>query len=292
MKKAKSIPIYESDRASSEDVAGYDRAHSASVSRCGSQKRHYPPTHAGCRPDPDPDPDPDPVPHMPLTDTAKAQESLAMTRLEALGTLTTCRNVIAALELNRLRKTRTGMCNWIAFWEALYDRAFADLLISRVMSALYKVDALFRAVSFELHQLAQRTGLAIAGASTEDEIIHILEQMEYEVIARVVRRRRHCRHILARLRVNIEAIPVKVSDELFNDMKRGVFALDIFCDYHPGDAKAEQAERMWHQNYIRQRVGLVAMSPYLYRQWRETAVSEPHPLMEYSSNTRWTDYEG
>lgn len=182
----------------------------------------------------------------------------------------------------------------MGFWERLYERSFANVLSSRVMAALYKVDALFRAVSFDLHQLAQKTELAIVSASSEKEILHILERMEDEVGIRRRRRRRKAQHILQKMRANIEAIPVKVGDELFDDMKRGVFALDVFGDYHPGDERAEQTERMWPQHFMRQPVGLVAVSPYLYHQWRESAVSDSTstPLTTYSSNARRTDSAG
>jgi hypothetical protein len=89
----------------------------------------------------------------------------------------------------------------------------------------------------------------------------------------------------------MELIPVKVGNELFDDMKRGVFALDIYCDYHPGDPVAERTEQMWSQHYIDQPISLVAVSPYLYRQWRETSVSSDMslPLMAYNSNTCWAN---
>ncbi|KKK17289.1 hypothetical protein P175DRAFT_0430048 [Aspergillus ochraceoroseus IBT 24754] len=204
-----------------------------------------------------------------------------------------CRHVIASLELTRLRKSRKGIYHWLGFWDRLYERPFSRLLSSRVTSALYKVDALFRAVSTDLHQLTQRMELAIIQASSEKEILHILERMEEEVGLRRRRRRRKAQHILDKMRANIEAIPVKVNDELFDDMKRGVFALDVFCDYHPGDLTAEETESMWPEHFLDQPAGLVAVSPYLYRQWQESALSGASgaymPLSAYSSNTTWYD---
>ncbi|OJI97875.1 hypothetical protein ASPVEDRAFT_37327 [Aspergillus versicolor CBS 583.65] len=259
---------------------------SSTTSRCGQQRRYYRSLDLG--------PEPDPEPYMSTSNITDTRQSLEMTRLEALHTLDTCRHVIASLELTRLRKSRSGLCHWMGFWERLYERSFANVLSSRVMAALYKVDALFRAVSFDLHQLAQKTELAIVSASSEKEILHILERMEDEVGIRRRRRRRKAQHILQKMRANIEAIPVKVGDELFDDMKRGVFALDVFGDYHPGDERAEQTERMWPQHFMRQPVGLVAVSPYLYHQWRESAVSDTTstPLTTYSSNARRTDSAG
>ncbi|KAI9374380.1 hypothetical protein BJX61DRAFT_532401 [Aspergillus egyptiacus] len=266
---------------------GRTRSHTAST--CGSQQRYY----SSVVTDPRPDPDPDPEPHAHIQSPLGTRGSLEMTRLEALHTLSTCRHVIAALELTRLRKSRLGMCHWISFWQNLYERSFATSLIRRVAAALYQIDALFRAVSFDLHQLTQRTELAVATASSEKKILHVLERMEDEVRMRGRRRRRKAQHIFQKLRASIEAIPVKVGDELFDDMKRGVFALDVFGDYHPGDARAEQVERSWSQHFINQRVGLVAVSPYLYGQWRQSAVTDAtQPLTAYSSNTRWTDTVG
>ncbi|KAL5336688.1 hypothetical protein BJX70DRAFT_389749 [Aspergillus crustosus] len=290
MAEQSSAVLPKTRRASSEVVVVAGRPRSVTSSTRGSQQRYYRSIDIGIRPEPDPDLEP----QNPIPGILDRQESLEMTRLEALHTLDTCRHVIAALELTRLRKSRSGLCHWIAFWEQLYERSFAAMLTTRVMAALYKVDALFRAVSFDLHQLAHKTELAIAGATSEKEILHILERMEDEVGIRRKRRRRKAMHILMKMRANVEAIPVKVNDELFDDMKRGVFALDVFCDYHPGDERAEQTERSWQQHFIGQSVGLVAVSPYLYLQWRESVVSESTslPLTAHSSNTRWTDTDG
>ncbi|KAL4798307.1 hypothetical protein BDV19DRAFT_386587 [Aspergillus venezuelensis] len=270
--------------SSSEVLITTGRVRPATTS--AREQRYYRSVDVGARPDPEPDPES----YIP-PNTLTARENLEMTRLEALHTLDTCRHVIATLELTRLRKSRTGLYHWMAFWERLYERSFASMLSSRVMAALYKVDALFRAVSFDLHQLARKTEFAVCSASSEKEILRILERMESEVLTRGKRRRRKAQHILQKMRTNIEAIPVKVNDELFDDMKRGVFALDVFCDYHPGDERAEQTERMWSQHFIGQSVGLVAVSPYLYRQWRDSSVTDStsQPLTAYSSNNRWTD---
>ncbi|KAL4925484.1 uncharacterized protein BDV17DRAFT_283896 [Aspergillus undulatus] len=267
------------DESSSEVLIAAGRA--CSVTTPTYEQRYYRSVDVGIRPDPEPDPEP----YIP-PNTLTTRESMEMTRLEALHTLDTCRHVIATLELTRLRKSRTGLYHWMAFWDRLYERSFSSMLSSRVMAALYKVDALFRAVSFDLHQLARKTEFAVCSASSEKEILQILERMEDEVTLRGKRRRRKAQHILQKMRANIEAIPVKVNDELFDDMKRGVFGLDVFCDYHPGDERAEQTERMWSQHFIGQSVGLVAVSPYLYRQWRDSSITDTtsQPLAAYSSN--------
>lgn len=240
-----------------------------------------------------------PTPEEPaeLPNEAETQASLEDTRRGALHTLALCQNVITTLELTRLRKSRTGVFYWLAFWERLYPRAFARTLASRVTGALTRIDILFRTVASELHQITQRIEYAVAHALTEKEILLLLEQMEDEVGARRRRRRKKAQAILNKMRAHVETIPVKVSDELFDDMKRGVFALDVFCDYHPGDPVAEEHESMWPDYFVQQsNVGMVAVSPYLYRQWQQettsaSAVSGSYmPLVAYTGNNSSVEY--
>ncbi|KAF7594943.1 hypothetical protein BBP40_007751 [Aspergillus hancockii] len=220
--------------------------------------------------------------------------SLEDTRRGALKTLALCQHVITTLELTRLRKSRTGVFYWLAFWERLYPRAFARALASRVNVALGKINELFTNVATELRQLTQRMESAVLHAPSDKDILLVLEQMENEVGVRRRRRRRKAQKILNGMRAHIEAIPVKVSDELFDDMKRGVFALDVFCDYHPGDPVAEEHESMWPEYFVQQPVGMVAVSPYLYRQWQEESAASGSfmPLSAYTGNTAGMEYAG
>ncbi|PLB50726.1 hypothetical protein P170DRAFT_445986 [Aspergillus steynii IBT 23096] len=200
---------------------------------------------------------------------------LQETRLGALDTLTLCRNVITTLELTRLRKSRIGLYNWIGFWERLYERPFANSLASRVSTALSKIDMLFRVVSHDLHQLTQRTEDAIISATSEREILHLLERMEVDVGSRRLRRRRKAQAILNKMRTELEMIPVKVGDDLFDDMKRSVFGLDVVCDYHPGDSVAEAHETNWPDHFIGHPVGYT----------QESAASGAFmPLSSYTAN--------
>ncbi|RAK76399.1 uncharacterized protein BO72DRAFT_363052, partial [Aspergillus fijiensis CBS 313.89] len=169
------------------------------------------------------------------TPTPAHHHLIETTRRTALYTLTLCRNVITILELTRLRKSRIGLLHWIEFWNRYYGRRFGRALAAHVTQALGRIDALFRAVANDLHQLTQRVHHAVATAlHTEREILGLLERMEDEVGVRRRRRRKKAQAILAQMRARLEAIPVKVSDELLDDLKRGVFALDVYCDYYPG----------------------------------------------------------
>ncbi|EAW15222.1 uncharacterized protein ACLA_058840 [Aspergillus clavatus NRRL 1] len=215
--------------------------------------------------------------------------TLEETKEGALHTLALCRNVIITLELTRLRKSRTGYSYWLTFWGRIYERTLARTLCSRVATALTKIDALFRAVSHELQQLTSRMEHAVSVASSEKEILHLLERMEEEVSARRRRRRKKAQSIMEKMRANIEAIPVRVSDELFDDLKRGVFALDVFCDYHPGDPEAEAIEMRCPD--INQRfMSSTPISPYNYRRLQESLASGAYMDPGYYPSNTYFNY--
>lgn len=168
---------------------------------------------------------------------------LLRARSDAMQTLATCRTVILSLELTRMRKSRIGFAYWMAFWERIYERRLARTLCTRVSIALSKVDGIFQDASKELNELTWQVGRSVTKAQSEREILKLLEQMEMDVAALRRRRRKRAQGLLKKLRTSIEDIPVDVSDELFDDLKRGIFALDVFCDYHPGDPEAEERDR-------------------------------------------------
>ncbi|RMJ26546.1 hypothetical protein PHISP_02593 [Aspergillus sp. HF37] len=172
-----------------------------------------------------------------------AAATLEETRRNALHTLAECGTIIATLEVVRIYKSRVGSGYWFAFWEKLYDPRLAHALGARASQAKGKINALFRAASVDLHAVTQRIERAVRNAGSEREILLLMERLEEEVGLRRQRRRKKAAAIMDRMRVSIENIPVNVTDELFDEMKRGVFALDVFCDYHPGDPDAEARER-------------------------------------------------
>jgi hypothetical protein len=216
--------------------------------------------------------------------------TLEETRDGALHTLALCRNVIITLELTRLRKSRTGFSYWMAFWARVYQRPLARSLCSHIAKALNKVDALFRAVSQELQQLTSRMEHAVAVASSEKEILYLLERMEEEVSVRQRRRRQKAQSITEKMRAKIEAIPVRVTDTLFDDLKRGVLALDVFCDYHPGDPVAEANEMLCgNELEYPPHPSFGTIGPYDYRRMQESqqsaALGAFMPLETHSGNS-------
>jgi hypothetical protein len=228
-------------------------------------------------------------PERPQSALSEHLVTLEETRDGALHTLALCRNVIITLELTRLRKSRTGFSYWMAFWARVYPRPLAKSLCSHVAKALNKVDALFRTVSQELQQLTSRMEHVIAVASSEKEVLHLLERMEEEVSVRQRRRRQKAQSITEKMRAKIEAIPVHVSNTLFDDLKRGVFALDVFCDYHPGDPVAEANEMLCGNDIdYPPHPALGTIGPYHYRRMQESQQSAAEgafmPLEAYSGN--------
>lgn len=196
----------------------------------------------------------------------ESPSTLEETRGNALRTLALCSNIIAVLEVTRMYKSRLGFCWWTAFWERLYDRDLARALGSRAMRATAKINDLFRAVADDLNRITQRMEYAVRQAESGQEILMYLEHMEDEVGVLRRHRRKKARTILNRMRASMECIPVKVTDELFDEMKRGVFALDVFCDYHPGDPQAELRDRTGHTQLLEHAVSPTE-SPEFYQRW-------------------------
>ncbi|RJE25713.1 hypothetical protein PHISCL_01976 [Aspergillus sclerotialis] len=203
--------------------------------------------------------------------------TLEETRSNALNTLAMCRTVIVTLEITRMYKSRLGFSWWLAFWEKIYDRTLAHALGARVTTALNKINLLFRSVSSDLKRMTAKMEKAVRRAKSSPEILKYLEYMENEVGVRRRNRRDKASSILNRMRAGIENIPVKVTDELFDDMKRGIFALDVFCDYHPGDPEAEARDRLGPRRLEENREE-ARESAFGYTTWEEDEVGGERSL--------------
>ena len=129
------------------------------------------------------------------------------------------------------------------FWHRIYDQPLAQALCEEVDRILPKIDKAFRVAAKQLCNLTFTIRRCIRAATTDTEVLSILEEMERVTISRREVRRERVMQLLDCLRNRIEDIPVEVSDELFDDLKRGVFAVDIRGDYHPGDPDAEERDR-------------------------------------------------
>lgn len=168
-------------------------------------------------------------------------------REQAMNTLHMCRSVLISLEMTRMSKSRTGWRNWKIFWHRIYETPLAKTLCDEVERVFPKIDHAFQVAAKHLCNLTFTVEKSIKAARTETEIFSIWEEMERVTIHRRELRRERVMDLLEWMRFRIENLPVDVSDELFDDMKRGIFALDIRGDYHPGDPEAEERDRQTNQ---------------------------------------------
>lgn len=158
-----------------------------------------------------------------------------------------CRSTLISLEMTRMSKSRIGRRNWMIFWHRIYDAPLARALCEEVDRTFPKIDNAFRVAAKHLCNLTFTVRRCIKAATTETEVFSILEEMERATIDRREMRRERVMGLFDCMRSRIEDIPVEVSDELFDDLKRGIFALDIRGDYHPGDPDAEERDRQIDQ---------------------------------------------
>ncbi|OJD17062.1 hypothetical protein AJ78_02810 [Emergomyces pasteurianus Ep9510] len=182
--------------------------------------------------------------------------SVLEARKTAKYILNNCRTTLLSLELTRMRKSRIGMSSWVAFWHRIYSQELANSICATVVCAVPKVDKVFRSVAKELFEITYKVGENIEMATTDAQIIQCWQLMEQETITYRNLRDRYVRAILEDLRVSIEAIPVDISDELFDDLKRAIFVVDSTGNYHPGDREAEERDIQSHthpeaREYIR-----------------------------------------
>ncbi|PGH02999.1 hypothetical protein GX51_04317 [Blastomyces parvus] len=168
--------------------------------------------------------------------------SVLKAREDAKYILNNCRTTLLSLELTRMRKSRIGMSSWVAFWQRIYSPELAKVICTTIASAAPKIDKVFRSVAKELFNITYRAAENMAMATTEAQITQCWQLMEQETITYRNLRDRYVRAILEDLRLSIEAIPVDISDELFDDLKRAIFAVDPSGNYHPGDREAEDRD--------------------------------------------------
>ncbi|KAL2373201.1 hypothetical protein, variant [Blastomyces gilchristii SLH14081] len=187
--------------------------------------------------------------------------SVLEAREDAKDILNNCHTALLSLELTRMRKSRIGMSSWVAFWQRIYSPELAKVICTTIASAAPKVDKVFQSVAKELFNITYRAAENIKMATTEAQIIQCWQLMEQETIAYRNLRDRYVRAIMEDLRVRIEAIPVDISDELFDDLKRAIFVVDPSGNYHPGDPEAE--ERDMHSQRRPQAREYIRADPHL-----------------------------
>ncbi|OAX83069.1 hypothetical protein ACJ72_02573 [Emergomyces africanus] len=187
---------------------------------------------------------------------ATVPPSVLEARKNAKHILNNCRTTLLSLELTRMRKSRIGMSSWVAFWHRIYSQELAKSICATIVCAVPKIDKVFRSIAKELFEITYKVGENIEMATTEARIIQCWQLMEQETITYRDLRDRYVSTILEDLRVSIEAIPVDISNELFDDLKRAIFVVDSTGNYHRGDREAEERDIQSHihpeaREYIR-----------------------------------------
>lgn len=197
-------------------------------------------------------------------------------RIRVLQTLTVCRTVISSLEVTRLRKSRVGFDNWLSFWERVYRLELARKVANPVVHAYRLIDELFRAVAQELKHATQRCVNYVMQAQSATDISRSVQLFDPVVKLYCRRRRKRAQDILDVMRESIKDIPMHVSDDFFTDVKRGVFALNERCEYHPGDPIAEERERVFRLEVPPEGLCNQALSPQFYRDHQERVMRVFH----------------
>ncbi|KAI1972354.1 hypothetical protein LOZ53_004205 [Ophidiomyces ophidiicola] len=188
-------------------------------------------------------------------------EAVLKLRQYAAQDLMMCRAIVVTLELTRMSKARTGIRNWMLFWKEIYRPFLAEQIIAVVSAASLEIDRLFKASAQRLCLLACSIGQRMIDLRTSQEATSIWRQMEHQITRYRKLRQRSAQIVFDKLRCRLERIPVDISDDLFDDLKRGIFALDPSGNYHPGDPIAEAWDRrvdcMAHaEAYVRQQPDL------------------------------------
>ncbi|KAK2741917.1 hypothetical protein FQN57_005476 [Myotisia sp. PD_48] len=169
--------------------------------------------------------------------------SMVESRLAAASILTSCRSVLTSLELNRMRRSRSGLQAWTDFWNRIYQAKLAEPMAVCVRRVFYKIDGSFKSTFYAICEIIRRTGSQISRARSDHDIEDLLEEMEMRIRRLVSLRQIRAITLLERLRVDLERIPLDICDEKFEDLMRGIFALDAEGNYHPGDKIAELNDR-------------------------------------------------
>ena len=166
--------------------------------------------------------------------TAHHLESLNQCRLSALSSITVCHNMITTLELSRITASRVGSATWFSFWDSLYTHETLQVITSFVNQARRRIDSLFNKTATRLHTMLNLIHTSVRFAATAAQIIWELEIIEEHAYWEREHRRRKAARILEKMRAHIQNATYLVIDEdKLTDMKRGIFSLDLLCDYYP-----------------------------------------------------------
>ncbi|KAJ5675084.1 uncharacterized protein N7477_005018 [Penicillium maclennaniae] len=142
--------------------------------------------------------------------------------------------MITTLELSRITASRVGSAIWYSFWDSLYTRETLQVITDFVNQARRRIDSLFNKTATRLHTMLNLIHTSVRFAATAAQIIWEMEIIEEHAYWEREHRRRKAARILEKMRAHIQNATCLVIDEdKLTDMKRGIFSLDVLCDYYP-----------------------------------------------------------
>lgn len=197
------------------------------------------------------------------------QKVIDQMRAQAIRNFEKCLASLAQEEAVRLQKSRIGCNNWAHFWQRIYPRHIIRELLIRVAKTRADIDRLYRRSAEAYRKLIQKAEgsvLSRHGAIATSEALKMFKPAEND-LGRV--RRKRARNILRRLRTSFGEIPLKISNEQFIDMKRGLFSLCEDGEYHDGDAQAEERECPFQVILSSSEYQQFVLSPSYYHDWQD-----------------------
>lgn len=130
--------------------------------------------------------------------------------------------------------SRVGTSIWFSFWNSMYTYETLQVITSFVRQAQLRIETLFHNTATRLHTILNLIRNSVRFAATEAQIVWELEIIQEHAFWERERRRRKASRIMEKMRAHIQNTTYLVIDETkLTDMKRGIFSLDLVCDYYP-----------------------------------------------------------
>ncbi|KAJ5114464.1 hypothetical protein NUU61_000223 [Penicillium alfredii] len=170
-------------------------------------------------------------------------EPLRNAKIEAYRIVIQCHWLVGDLEVERMTKSRLGVSAWSRYWHNVYSYYDLRKIGDAVSAALHDINVLYLGLAVGLHELLERTDNQITHSSNEAMVAQAMTTMEQEVDRRWDRCRHRAHRTIEIMRDTIQSeLPLVISDDLLDRMKRGIFALTPDYGYAPGRTYPETPE--------------------------------------------------
>lgn len=162
--------------------------------------------------------------------------ALQASRKSAIDVLIACRGCVIEQERERLSKARVGTGVWLSFWRSVYEPRLYRALSRLVAEATADINAMFKSVTDRLCVVIAETMDEMAASESKKQIKMHWKKFEQRVRAVTGYRAKAVDERLEELRETVEAIPITVGSDLFQSLKRSIFAVDVTADYEFDDS--------------------------------------------------------